>query len=83
MRREAIDDVPGPDFIAQNVYNFSTSGITKGSENVEEVYGELQVPVVKDLPLLYALNVDLSGRFSNYSSYGSNFTYKRAPWTGR
>jgi iron complex outermembrane recepter protein len=76
LRYEAIDDVPGPDFVDQNVYHFSTTGVTKGSEYVEEVYGELKVPVVKDLPLVYSLDADLSGRFSNYSSYGSNVTYK-------
>jgi len=76
LRREAIDDVPGADFINSNVYNFTTSGITKGSEEVEEAYGELQVPILKAAPLVESLNLDVSGRYSHYSSYGSNYTYK-------
>lgn len=76
LRRESIDDVPGPDFVAQNVYNFSTTGVTKGAEDVEEGYGEFRIPVIKDVPFIHALDIDLSGRFSNYSSYGGNFTYK-------
>ncbi|HWF78075.1 MAG TPA: TonB-dependent receptor [Caulobacteraceae bacterium] len=76
LRRESLNDTPAPDFINQNVYNFSTTGITKGSENVEELYAEVKVPVLKGLPLIYALSLDGSGRYSNYSSYGSNFTYK-------
>jgi iron complex outermembrane receptor protein len=76
IRREAIDDVPGQDFINNNVYNYSTSGITKGAETVEEGFGELKVPIVKDLPFIYALNVDLSGRYSNYSDFGGQGTYK-------
>jgi iron complex outermembrane receptor protein len=76
LRRESINDVPGPDFIAQNVYNFSTTGITKGTEDSEEIYGELRIPIIKDVPFIHSLDLDASGRYSNYSSYGSNFTYK-------
>ena len=43
---------------------------------MEEIYGEVKVPIVKDVPLIYALDADLSGRFSNYSSFGSDVTYK-------
>jgi iron complex outermembrane receptor protein len=76
LRRESLNDTPGADFINQNVYNETTSGITKGSESVEEVFGELQIPILKDLPFIQSLNANVSGRFSNYSSYGGNFTYK-------
>jgi len=76
LRREAIDDVPGPDFQDQNAYHVTTVGITKGSQNVEEGYGELSIPVIKDKPFFYSLNVDLSGRYSNYSEVGGTFTYK-------
>jgi iron complex outermembrane receptor protein len=76
LRRESIDDVPGPDFRDENAYHITTSGITKGSQSTEEVYGELSIPVVKDLPFIYSLNVDVSGRFSNYSQVGSTGTYK-------
>ena len=76
LRRETINDTPGADFITQNVYNQSTTGITQGAEDVEEIYGEVKVPIVKDVPLIYALDADLSGRFSNYSSFGADVTYK-------
>jgi iron complex outermembrane receptor protein len=76
VRREAINDTPGPDFIARNVYNQSTTGVTKGTENVQEVFGELQIPVLKDLPLFKSLDVNVSGRVSNYSSFGTDGTYK-------
>ncbi|HEX5271507.1 MAG TPA: TonB-dependent receptor, partial [Gemmataceae bacterium] len=76
LRRESINDVPGADFQDDNAYHITTSGITKGSQTVEEVYGELGIPVLKDVPFIYNLNVDLSGRYSNYSQVGSTFTYK-------
>jgi iron complex outermembrane receptor protein len=76
VRREDLDDVPGADFVNANVYNYSTSGITKGSEEAQEVFGELEIPVIKNFPLIHRLNVNLSGRVSNYSDYGTNETYK-------
>jgi len=76
VRRESIDDVPANDFQIGNVYNFSTAGITKGSYDVEEGYGELKVPVLKGFPAVYSLDLDLSGRYSNYSDFGGQFTYK-------
>jgi iron complex outermembrane receptor protein len=81
VRREALDDVPGIDFINANVYNFTTEGVTKGSETVGEFYGELKIPVVKEWPFVKSFDVDLSGRFSDYNTYGSNETYKiTADW---
>jgi iron complex outermembrane receptor protein len=81
VRREAIDDVPGADFINSNVYNETTEGVTKGSETTEDVYGELEIPVIKDVPFIYSLDLNLSGRFSNYSTYGADLTYKgTADW---
>jgi iron complex outermembrane receptor protein len=76
VRHESIDDVPGPDTIDNNVYNYTTEGVTKGSENVEELFGELRIPIVKDLPFLYSVDADVSGRLSDYSTYGANTTYK-------
>ena len=80
VRRESIDDEPGPDFVEQNVYNDPSgeAGVTKGSEDIEEIYGELDVPFVKDLPMMQSLDANLSARFSNYSTFGSNITYKAA-----
>lgn len=81
IRREALDDVPGIDFINQNVYNFTTEGVTKGSEQVGEIFGELKIPILKGLPFVKALDTDISGRWSDYNSFGSNSTYKAtATW---
>ena len=76
FRNESINDTPPPDFVNSNVYNFSTSGITKGSQNVSEGFTEFKIPVVKDVPLIYSLDLDLSGRYSDYEHVGGTFTYK-------
>jgi iron complex outermembrane recepter protein len=76
VRNDEIDDQPGPDAVARNVYNQSTTGVTKGSESVYEGFGELDIPVAKDLPLVHSLDFDLSGRVSDYESFGTDETYK-------
>ena len=52
------------------------TGSTKGAINVKEVYGELLVPVLKDLPLVRAFNLELGLRYSDYNTAGGSFTYK-------
>ncbi len=49
---------------------------SSGSESVREVYGELFVPVLSDLPFIEELNLELGYRLSDYDSVGSIGTYK-------
>jgi iron complex outermembrane recepter protein len=47
---------------------------TSGSRDVYSAYIELAVPVVSkdmDIPLLQAINLQLAGRYENYSDFGS------------
>lgn len=78
LRKESIDDQPGPQALQRNVALFSTSTVTRGSDSVKEAYGELSVPIIKDVFLVNSLNLDLSGRISDYKSYGTSKTYKIA-----
>jgi iron complex outermembrane receptor protein len=75
-RHDKLDDKPGPDLTAQNFYNLATASRTKGSDTVWEGYGELEAPILKALPAVESLTVNLSGRVSDYDSYGTNYTYK-------
>ena len=76
LRREEIDDNPPTDVQDGNDYNLLSAGRTAGSDTVEEAFGEVRLPIVKDLPLIDSLVFTGSGRFSHYKSYGSTFTYK-------
>jgi outer membrane receptor protein involved in Fe transport len=53
-------------------------GATTGSVSTKEIYGELLVPVLADLPFAKALNLELGYRLSNYdiTTVGSVGTYK-------
>jgi outer membrane receptor protein involved in Fe transport len=54
---------------------------TTGSTSVKEYYGELSVPVVKELPLIQHLNLELGYRWSDYKYQGGISTYKAlADW---
>lgn len=50
----------------------------QGGYNVKEGYAELFIPVLKDLPLIHSLNVDIGDRYSKYSSFGSTNNKKFA-----
>ena len=49
---------------------------TRGSTSVKEIYGELLVPVVSNLPLVQHLNLELGYRYSDYKYQGGVSTYK-------
>lgn len=49
---------------------------TAGSTAVREIYGELFVPVIRDVPLLQEVNLELGYRYSDYDSVGGISTYK-------
>jgi outer membrane receptor protein involved in Fe transport len=53
-------------------------GATKGSIKAKEVYGELLIPLLSNLPLAHLLNIELGYRTSNYSvaSVGTVPTWK-------
>lgn len=75
-RTMSIDDTPSTESINNNLYNFTASSITRGSDAVSEAFGELELPVFKNTPFFHTLTFNASGRYTNYRSYGSEWTYK-------
>jgi len=47
-----------------------------GSFNVYEIYSELSVPIVSDMPFIKSLDFDGGYRYSEYSDIGQTETYK-------
>ncbi len=43
----------------------------QGGYNVKEVYAELFVPIIKDLPFVHALNLTIGDRYSKYNNFGN------------
>ena len=74
-RSDKIKDVPSEAAQAGTLYNYSSGGITKGSDRVNEVYGEINIPILKDKPFFHYLELSGSVRYTDYRSYGSDVTY--------
>jgi iron complex outermembrane receptor protein len=49
---------------------------TKGSYEIGEIFGEAQVPLLKDQFLAKSLDLNLAARYSDYSTVGSVTTWK-------
>ena len=46
-----------------------------GSYDVKEVYGELRLPILADMPFAETLELSGAARYSDYSNIGSTFTW--------
>lgn len=75
-RKQRIDDQPPIEQQTGQLYNFSTAGITQGKDAVREVFGEVELPLLADIPLVHELTLNGSVRYTDYDSYGSGWTYK-------
>lgn len=76
IRRDEINDTPGEVTLADNSWGLSGAGITQGSEDTREAYAELAVPLLKDFPFVQALDLSLSGRYTDTKTSGDASTYK-------
>lgn len=74
-RTQSINDTPSTESQNGNVLNFTSSTITRGSDAVNEVFGELELPILHD-QFIHDLTITASGRYTHYRSYGGNVTYK-------
>lgn len=83
-REQNYDFVPDVGALA----TFTLNGVTgpelaglssqplSGSDKVREAYGELLIPLLRDLPFVHSLETNLGYRISNYNSIGSVSSYK-------
>jgi iron complex outermembrane recepter protein len=75
-RKQSILDRPSLGTQAGLAYNFTSAGVTAGKDNVKEVFGEVEVPLLSGLPFAQELTLNGSARYTDYASYGSDQTYK-------
>ncbi|HEX7338319.1 MAG TPA: TonB-dependent receptor [Rhodanobacteraceae bacterium] len=65
-RQYSILDNPPP-----GSWGLTSAGITKGEDTDKEAFAEIGIPVLKGLPGVNSLALDLSGRVFRYDSVGS------------
>jgi outer membrane receptor protein involved in Fe transport len=76
IRRNFIDDLPSQAQRTNDIYNYSTSTQTRGSDQAKDIFAEVEVPLLKNLPFARELTVNGSVRRADYRSYGAGFTHK-------
>ena len=74
-RDASIDDTPAEDSQRNNLYGFTSSTITRGSDSVWELFGEVEIPVVRN-SFIHEFTINGSARYTEYESYGGQETWK-------
>ncbi|NGM50488.1 TonB-dependent receptor [Caulobacter sp. 602-2] len=75
-RSDKYNYVPDSLLSTGDVIGFNANDALDASADVYDLYGEVLVPVLKDLPFIKALNVTGGYRFSDYNTVGSVSAYK-------
>lgn len=65
----------GASFLDQAI-GIYPSADSRGFYDAHELYGELLIPILSDIPLIQEFNLELGGRVSDYSTTGTSYTYK-------
>jgi iron complex outermembrane receptor protein len=75
-QEDSIDDQPSQVIQDGEAWGDSEAGRTIGEDTTTAYYGELGIPLLRDLPFADELTLTLSGRYTDVDSYGSESTYK-------
>ncbi|MGG6461285.1 TonB-dependent receptor plug domain-containing protein [Solilutibacter silvestris] len=67
-RRYSINDQPSVESTSGNTWGYSSAQITRGTDKVKEVFGEIEVPLLKGIPGIEALTANASARAFKYDS---------------
>lgn len=77
-----IKDTPGAETLRGNSHGLTGAGITTGRSSTKAVFGELVIPLLRDLPFAQRVELTTSGRWTDVNTYGSGNTYKAGlNWT--
>lgn len=68
IRTDTIYDSPGEITQAGNAWGTSTSGVTAGRSVAKEAFGEINVPVLADVPFFHELTLSGAARVTQVSS---------------
>ena len=68
IRRDSINDTPGEITLAGNAALRTSSGITAGHTVNREVFGEIQIPLIYDTPLIQRLTLSGAGRYTDVTA---------------
>ncbi|WP_103098363.1 TonB-dependent receptor domain-containing protein [Novosphingobium guangzhouense] len=75
-RRETANIDQDTALLTGNTYRQGVQAAYSGSFDVKELYGEVLIPVLHDLPLIRKLDVGGAYRLSDYNLFGTHGTWK-------
>jgi iron complex outermembrane recepter protein len=78
-RKESSRFRPAQELVDGIFYQYDESVVptpSRGSFDVWEAFGELNLPLLKDRPFAHLLSVGAAGRYSDYSTVGSTKAYQ-------
>jgi iron complex outermembrane receptor protein len=75
-RRSEIDDQPGPLSFGNNQWGLTSAVNTQGVDELYEIFGEVEVPLLAGLPFVESLTLNASARYFDYSQYDADHVYK-------
>ncbi|HEV2270153.1 MAG TPA: TonB-dependent receptor [Steroidobacteraceae bacterium] len=74
-REQRISNQPDQAYLTGDLVTMGTIHPTLGTYHVSEVFTELKLPLAKDKPGIYDLNLDVADRYAEYSPQGSANAY--------
>lgn len=75
-RRDEIEFQADEGLFSGDAVGYLADSSIGGKETVIEVYGEAVIPVLRDLPLVQRLDLELGARYSDYDNAGAVDTWK-------
>lgn len=75
-RKTTFNYIPDATLRTNDSIAYGLISAASGSQSVREVYAELLVPILKDTPFLQSPTANLGYRYSDYSLFGGQHTYK-------
>ncbi|MBN8820314.1 MAG: TonB-dependent receptor [Sphingomonas sp.] len=74
-RKESSNYVPSSYSLAGSLMDNAPAKVDKGSFDVKEVFGEINLPLLANLPFAHELSIGAALRYSDYSTVGSTTTW--------
>jgi iron complex outermembrane recepter protein len=74
-REQRISNQPDQAYLTGDLVTMGTIHPTLGTYHVSEAFTEFKIPLVKNKPGIYDLNLDMSDRYAEYSPQGSANAY--------
>ncbi|MDK2760786.1 MAG: TonB-dependent receptor [Sphingopyxis sp.] len=75
-RQTSFNYLPASTLATNDSISYGFVSPASGKQRVNEVFAELLVPILKDTPFFQELTANLGYRYSNYSLFGGQQTYK-------